>query len=176
MATAADVLRLLVRQLRSRRASSLFINGAPGSGKSYHLQALAQHLPEELGQRVAILGPYALTETSLPQLTTQIARDLHAAGYVEEPYPDRAGADLHALWQWVGAQAHLPREQTFVVLIDLPEIIADSAAVGNLFSSARSLEGVWEGRTRVAHIFTGYWQHAEVRTHLEIGAEAPREE
>jgi len=57
MATAADSLRVLVRQLRSRRASSVFINGAPGSGKSRHLQWLTQNLAGEVGQRVTILGP-----------------------------------------------------------------------------------------------------------------------
>src|SRR3989304_329699 len=97
MVTRVELLHLLTRHIRSRAAGSFFINGAPGSGKSYGLTGLAQQLPDEVGGRLVVLGPYA--PTTVAQLTTSIRLDLEAASYLSEPFPSEVSTDLYEMWQ-----------------------------------------------------------------------------
>lgn len=164
MVTRAELTQVITHQIHSKTASTFFLNGAPGAGKSHFLRTLADRLPEEFGPRLNILGPYLLVEGSSQELAGLIARDLEPAGYLDQLFPSSTLVDVSTLWQWFAAHAHLPKEQAFVILIDfaVPQQVT-LPVLSSLFSSARALEGMWEHRSRVHHIFAGFWNQLELR-------------
>lgn len=153
--------RHLVSLIQAKNASTFYLNGSPGSGKSYLLEILARLLPTEIPHSL-VLGPYSVARADeVTGLGERLLRDLREAGFLDEPPPVRLSPDLTSAWQWFGENWYSPPRQSFLVLIDLVEANQpDLPTVGNLFSAARYLEGTWRQRSmRISHIFAGYWDH-----------------
>lgn len=175
MSTSTEITEAILRRIWSAAASTFFLNGAPGAGKSFYLQMLGDRLRQQLGPRLCIVGPITLAVGTPSELATHIARELEAAGYVDNPIPSSVMTDVSALWHWIATQSHLPKEQVFVVLIDFAQSWqTDLPTLSALFSSARSFEGLWEHRPRVHHVFSTCWNHLELCRYYEsIGTSFP---
>jgi len=166
MDTRADLLRRLVKQANSQSASTFFLNGAPGSGKTHLLQDLATELPQHF-VRMCVLGPYLVQVDDIASLAYQIARDVYGYGFTELPNPPN-NMNLADVWKWLGEHGRFPPNQSIFVLVDLPNTWEDGPSVlGNLFSSARHLEGIWEHpELRISHVFAGFWDHARLEEYF----------
>jgi hypothetical protein len=107
------------------------------------------------------MGPYRVTQNKVTNLGERLVQDCRDARFLDKMPSTVSELDLVSAWQWVGENAHTPPRQTFVVLIDLENTNrSDFLTIGDLFSSARCLEGTWRQRSmRISHIFTGYWDH-----------------
>lgn len=155
-----ELLRRIVNLIRARNASTFYLNGPPGSGKSHLLSELAERLPTEI-PRTLVLGPYRVTWDDTAGLGERLMQDCRDAGFLDEMPSQGYELDLVSAWRWFRENAHVPAGQAFAVLIDLVEASQpDLKTTGSLFSSARYLEGTWDQRgVRIFHMFAGYWDH-----------------
>jgi len=158
--STSELVRQLVNLIRAKNASTFYLNGSPGSGKSYLLRKLAEQLPSEIPRSLP-LGPHAATESEFTSLGERLLQDCQDAGFLDKTPPVGLELDLASAWQWFGRNAQVPSGRSFLVLIDLVKANQiNLPAIGNLFSNARYLEGVWNHRgVRLFHMFVGYWDH-----------------
>jgi hypothetical protein len=156
----SELVRRLANLARTKNASTFYLNGPPGSGKSYLLSELADCLPVEIPRALA-LGPYSITCDEAASLGNRILEDSRDMGFLDQMPSLESELDLTRAWRWFRENAHPPAGETFVVLVDLVEANwSELAAIGSLFSSTRYLEGIWDLRNvRVSHICAGYWDH-----------------
>jgi len=152
-----EIVAYLKTALSTKSANTFFINGAPGSGKSYLHRRLTDILPEEI-PHVKILGPYLVQ--SGEELGKLILEDLHGMMYLPE-IPDRGVIDgLASALYWLNDNLSSDFRLTFVVLIDLKTSWSDYDAYRVIFSSFRNLEGNWTHmNVRLAAVMTGFWDH-----------------
>lgn len=162
MDTQTELVHRLVRQANSKNASSFFINGSPGTGKTYLLQTLAKELPTYF-KRACVLGPYQFSATELSNLAGQIAKDMNEATFTGSSAISH-DTTLADTWEWISTHGQFSSNQHIFILIDLPNIWNESLPViGNVLSSARYLEGNWKHRElNIHHIFTGFWDHTQL--------------
>jgi hypothetical protein len=163
----AVLVRRLVNLIRAKNATTFYLNGPPGSGKSHLLKELARQLPTEI-PRALVLGPYPVTWAEVTSLGERLIQDCRDAGFFDELSPRGSGLDLVSAWQWLRENAQVSTGQSFLVLIDLVEANQlDLPTISSLFSGARYLEGAWSQRDmRIFHMFAGYWDHPGLERHF----------
>jgi hypothetical protein len=163
-----EITYRMVRLIESNHSSTFFLNGPPGSGKSHFLETLAKELPLEL-QRVFILGPYHIINNRVNDLCGKVIQDCTGAGFIAQEKPCDLAGDLVGTWNWFANNLQISVKQTFIVLIDLGCCSADDITdVGDLFSSVRHLEGIWNSpNVRVHHLLTGYWDHPALEKYFD---------
>jgi len=175
MQSTSELTRRLADLIRARNATTFYLNGPPGSGKSHLLNELATQLPADNPRSLA-LGPYSVSRGEVNSLQEHIVRDCRDAGFLDGSSLLQPGLDLASTWQWLAENAHVPDGQTFLVLVDLIEgnpLI--SAPVSSLFSNARYLEGAWSDyKVRIHHMFAGYWDQPALENYYrEINTSFP---
>lgn len=170
MSTTA-LVHQLISLIQAKTATTFFLNGAPGSGKSHLLRELAERLPAEISHSV-VLGPYQISAANAGELSELILQDCQKASFVDSPLPTNGELNgrlnLADAWQWLGRNAHVRRGQTFLILIDLQaETLFQLDKISTLFSAARYLEGTWsQPGVRLFHMFAGYWDHPALEDHF----------
>jgi len=155
-----ELIRHITRLVDSYHASTLFLNGPPGAGKSYLLETLARDLPSII-QRCFVLGPYQIGKNGTNELIRRILTDCVEAGYLTADPPVNNLCDLVQTWKWLDENLMISMKQTLIVLVGIgnwdPENMEELC---NLFSSARTLEGIWNSTgIRIHHLFSGTWDH-----------------
>ena len=158
--STSELVRRFANLIRAKNATTFYLDGPPGSGKSHLLGEVAKQLSAELS-RALVLGPYSLKWAEATGLGNRVLQDCWAAGFLDESPPMKPELDLVSAWKWFGENAHTSPRQSFLVLVDLVEIPQSSpSTTGNLFSNARRLEGIWNRRdVKIFHLFAGYWDH-----------------
>ncbi len=164
---ANELLKTLSRRLHSLHASTFFLNGPVGSGKSYLLRELSQQVVR-LPFRVQVIGPIEVADESFDDLGFHILVECHQSGFLDGLRSSIPRLSFVESWKWLRANAHVNGEQKFVVLIDLSSSIQDVVpAIGNMFSQMRLLEGVWDCRSIQPHLVaTGGWDHVQLQSHF----------
>lgn len=167
MTSTSDLVDRLVNLVRSKSATTFYLNASPGAGKSHLLRELASLLPEALPFGHA-LGPYPLDIEQVDGLGARIMRDCYDAGFLPESPSPQLTDDLASTWRWFAKNAHIGKGRSFLVFIDLAtNADTDISSIGRLFSNARCVEGVWSLRgIRVFHMFAGYWDHPALEGHF----------
>ena len=152
----------LHRLIESNRASSYFINGPPGAGKSYLLKSLVSSLPTII-QQCFVLGPYEISTGRSDELPKWILTDCSDAGFLESDLPDVDNWDLTKAWKLISDNSLSLTRQTFIVLIDIGNIsIEIQPEIFTLFSGIRKFEGLWDSRNiRILLIIAGSWDHPD---------------
>ena len=74
MTSTDDLARDLADHVRSKNATTFFLNAPPGAGKSHLLARLASCLPERLAPGYA-LGPYSVDLARTKDLCGEVMRD-----------------------------------------------------------------------------------------------------
>lgn len=170
MSAYNDTLNAVARSIISRHVTSFFLNGAPGSGKSYFLSVLTRQLPL-IVPRTCILGPYILSRGQLQRLTANVLRDCVAASLLDEDAVETLPiADYAEFWRQTAPHISVGKIQELVILIDVEgEYLGRSVEeISVLFSAIRALESAPELRgIRLHHIVTGCWDHAAFEAHYE---------
>lgn len=163
MKSPSSLIQRLVKLIWAKNSATFYLNGAPGSGKSYTVKELSKRLPEEI-PRSMILGPYIIRQDNIGNLEQRLMRDCQTAGFLDELPMIRPEIDLTTVWRFFADNAHISTDYTFLILVDLVDADQiDLAVLGRLFSQARQLEGAWrERRIRLFHMFVGYWNHLEL--------------
>jgi len=153
-----DIIDDLAHQLDTKLASTLFINGATGSGKSYLQQKLATDIPTRI-RRSKIIGPYKVC--SAETLGNQLFRDLRDWGYITTIPDTNLASDLVSIWRWLKENLQAPNRSKIFILIDLDGVgWNDYDELRIWFSSIRHLEHFWDsGPVNLAVLITGFWDH-----------------
>ena len=159
----SDLIHQLVKQIGSKRANTFFLNGPPGSGKSFLLNQLAQELPNVISH-VQAFGPYRVS--AFNDLNTKLVDDFKDFAYVQDQPQRDVLLDLVSTWNWLKHNLQASSRLTLVVLIDLDyQNMVDLDIWRSWFSSIRYLEDVWEdGPTHLLVLLSGYWQHNTLET------------
>ena len=154
----SKIATCLLRQFDTKPASTLFINGAPGTGKSFLLETLIDYLPKEISN-VKVLGPIKNTCTS--SIERQILESLYELSYLPSMPDQNDVDDLNSTWYWLKKNFRLSIRQLFVFLIDLGDIAWDEYdEIRIIFSGMRYLEYLWDSRQiRIAIVIAGFWDH-----------------
>lgn len=161
MDSSDELARIMSRLIRSSKVSSLFVNGAPGSGKSHLLSRLGVHPPTDL-PRCMVLGPYSAAWCDVANLGRLILQDCYDSRFLDELPDKESPQTIHDTWHWFDHHGNINRQQTFLVLIDLVEgDRTDWSVITGLFSSIRYLGAAWENTNiRLHHMVTGCWDPA----------------
>lgn len=161
-----NIIDRVLQQLDSKAASTFFINGAPGTGKSFLLYELAKDLPQKL-PRLKVLGPYQVHQPS--SMAMQFLNDLFELQYLTTKPDIEVANDLNSTWYWLKENLQITKRQAFAILIDLYEIEWDSYDELRVwFSSIRYLEHLWDsGPGSLAILITGFWDHPGLETFYE---------
>lgn len=168
MDPASDVLHGFAENAKRKQASSFYLNGPPGSGKSQLLGRLADQLPAAM-QRTHVLGPYGIRWLDVESLATTLISGCAESGFLDRDRQLPQGLDFVSAWNWFASNAEVPGGQRFAILLDLLECSQpDYALMGNLFSMLRHLEGVW-GRPDfgIHFLVAGYWDEAALESYFE---------
>jgi hypothetical protein len=155
---SSDIISRLAHQLDTKSASTLFINGAPGSGKTYLLKTLLQELPKDI-PKIIVLGPYDARSTG--SIVIQMLNDFYELSYLSKMPDQDVSMDLNDTWRWLKKNLHLSIRQKFVVLIDLVDTKWDDFnSLRIWFSSMRYLEHLWDSSSvGLIFLITGFWDH-----------------
>lgn len=156
----------LTHQLDTKPANTFFINGAPGTGKSFLLGKLTEELSTEL-PKVKILGPYKETTKNL--ISYQFLSNLFDLGYLSEK-PDQSVTDnLNSTWFWLKENFIISKRQSFIVLVDIDQISwNDYDSLRIVFSSLRYLEFCWDSREiHFVFVLAGFWDHPGLEDYYE---------
>jgi hypothetical protein len=156
-----DLVRHLARLIRSRKATTFYLNGAPGSGKTYLLNRVADLMQKELSN-AQVLGPYHFQPSEEVKLCKGILADCQDLGFVEHTVKVPSASHLTDTWLWLGAEMQVKAGQQFVVLADVEcAEYPDLPSLASLFSSARYLEGKWDEQPFGVHIIlAAYWDES----------------
>lgn len=168
-----DVIDRIARQLETKPASTLFVNGAPGSGKTYLQAELARDLPKEI-PRLRVLGPY--TAHPGESIGRHIVGDLYESGYLQEPAEADVTEDVNSTWRWLKGRLVVSSRQAFAVLIDLEQVgWVDHESLRVWFSSTRYLEHLWDAEPpRLVVLITSSWDHTGLEEYYgQIGLSFP---
>lgn len=174
-----DVKRLtekVVQGFKANKTSSIFINGAPGSGCSFILDQLAQVLPVEI-QRLYPLGPYTLGVREIDRLPELIATDLWEAGFASSDLKSDYPGGLHEAWKAFSSRVEVGQRQSFLVMVDLLETHLPGyiKPLASLFSAVRFLESrPFDHEFGLYHVISGFWNPILLGRHYEdLGVSFP---
>lgn len=161
-----DIINRLRTQLDTKLATTMFINGATGTGKSFLQQRLATDIPTRI-TRSKIFGPYKVH--SADALGRQLFRDLRDLGYITSVPSADLASDLAGIWRWLKDNVQAPNRSIFIILIDLDGVgWNDYDELRVWFSSIRSLEHFWDsGPINLAVLITGFWDHPGLKIFYE---------
>lgn len=153
-----ELARHISRLVRSNKTSSLFVNGAPGSGKSHLLSRLWTHPPADL-PRCIVLGPYSVAWSDVAGLGRLILQDCYDSRFLDNLPEGNLYETIHDAWHWFDRHCETNGQRTFLVYVDLIEgDRTDWSTITGLFSSIRHLGATWENRhTRLHHMIVGCW-------------------
>ncbi len=156
---------LLLKQLQSKFASTFFINGPPGAGKTHLLAELAKTLPSLLPSTQA-LGPY---DSSKENLTVRILKDMFEYGYLSIPAPEECRDDWYGTWTWLKENLKVSGRQNFLILIRLNDNgFSQYEELRTWFSSLRYMEHYWNNnKIRLLLVVAGYWNHVLLEEHYK---------
>ncbi len=168
MDPVSDVLHNFAENAKRKQASSFYLNGPPGSGKSHLLGRLADRIPAVM-QRTYVLGPYGVCWREVKSLATTLMYECAESGFLDGDRQLPTGLDFVSAWNWFSSNAEVPGGQHLVILLDLLECNQpDNAQMGTLFSMLRHLEGVWNGANFGIHfLVAGYWDEAALESYFE---------
>lgn len=160
MNSYSEVIKEIKSKLRSKNASTLFINGPLGSGKTYLLNYLGEKIPGEI-ERTVVLGPYRLSVGENYILGCNILEDIKKYGFLENLPQKNATKTIVDTLEWFEQHSLCSSRYDFVFLLDLGLISSLSQEIiEELFSGLRNIEGNWKSRqTRVLFILAGHWDH-----------------
>lgn len=160
----SNIITRLSQQLNTKKANSLYVNGAPGTGKSTLLERISVECTEKF-PRAKVLGPY--TEVSINPISRQLVEDLHDLGYLSETPDQHVMDDLNSTWHWLERTLDISIKQSFIILVDLDSISwNDYNSLRVLFSSLRYLEHFWESKkAQFAFVLAGFWDDAGLDEH-----------
>ncbi len=159
MEPSIELTRQLAKITSAKTATTFYVNGAPGSGKTHLLNRLGEQLPIEIPRSV-MLGPYAVADDEIAALGQRIATTCLETGFIEpEPAYPTGSLDLAETWLWLQDKLIASNGLSLFVLIDLTDHLhANLTALTALLSIARSLENRWEySKIRLHHIIVGCW-------------------
>jgi hypothetical protein len=156
--TATELVSQVARLAQSCKVTTFYLNGAPGSGKSYLLKKAAILMPREVSN-AQILGPYQIQPSEDAKLCEFILADCRSLGFLDNDFRLPPVRNLVDVWLSLGAQMQLRTRQQFIVLIDIDRgDRLDLPSLAALFSSARHLEGRWDEQHFGVHIVcAAYW-------------------
>lgn len=161
-----DKIRGLVQ---AKQSSSCFINGSPGSGKTYLLKNLSRQLPEQIVGLVNVLDPFVIARADTVWDARPLLETLYLQGYLSTTPAECQFTDLAGVWHWIGEKCELSQRQTFIVLLDMPHLDKNNPApYVDLLSSVRSLEVSWRhNRIKLCHIVAGFWDSETIQQYVQ---------
>lgn len=154
----SEIITRIAHLLDTKQANTFFINGAPGTGKSFLLEKLADDLVKEL-PKTRVLGPYK--ETTTNPISYQLLKNLFDQGYLLEMPDQSITDDLNSTWFWLKNNIKISLKQSFVILVDIDQILwNDYDSLRIIFSSLRYLEHFWDSRqVQLIFVLVGFWDH-----------------
>lgn len=158
-----DLLNSLIRLMGIRRATSVYLNGAPGSGKTSLLRQIKIEFPKE-NPNSYVFGPYSTG--SIIDFTNVLLKDCRDTALIEDG-PQREGSmDLLGTFVWLKENLQTTERQTVLILVDLEDAGLDVDGLRCWFSSIRSLEEKWEGGPcKLVVVITGFWDPNQLEEH-----------
>jgi hypothetical protein len=154
----SEIIARIAHQVDTKPANTLFINGAPGTGKSYLLKFLSDDLVKAI-PKIKVLGPYK--ETTTFPISWQLIVNLFDFGYLSEIPDESVTQDLNSSWDWLKNNLNISIKQPFIILVDIDEIAwNDYDAFRIVFSSLRYLEYSWDSKyVQFVFVLAGFWDH-----------------
>ena len=154
----SEIITRIAHQLDTKQANTYFINGAPGTGKSFLLKKLSDELVKEL-PKIKVLGPYK--ETTSNPISCQLITNLFDQGYLLEMPDQSVTDDLNSTWFWLKNNLKISLKQSFIILVDIDQISwNDYDSLRIIFSSLRYLEHFWDSRqVQFVFVVAGFWDH-----------------
>ena len=148
----------ILKSILSKNASSLFLNGCPGSGKSFLLQSLVSILPNEI-PNVKVLGPYDVS--LLENFLGQLFKDLLDYSYIDDLPENGILLNFVNAWNWLKTNLVLPQNEIAIILIDLNyNEITTLDQWRFWFSNFRYLQSLWgNDQKKISFLLTSYWDN-----------------
>jgi len=155
-----------ITRTASKHVTTLFLNGCPGSGKSYLLSRLADILAQR-DFRWHVLGPYSINAINIETLTQCIGQDCSEAGFISK-WPPSDSSNLEWGLKDIFQQL-VVHNQEFAVLVDIGNTQGQSVpSLASFFSNIREFEGTWENNKVRAHfVIVGYWDPLQLEKHYK---------
>ena len=161
-----EVVRQIQRVQQASPTSSFFVNGPPGSGKSWLLAQVADRLAQGRPRPLS-LGPFAVQQDQTTDLSARIIEECQAYGFLACGMVCPKLDNLCDTWDWLAVHGHFS-QQRFLLLLDVQ---GDGyggriKSLGNLFSDLRALEGTWrQSQLHVFSVVTATWSEGELQAH-----------
>jgi len=144
------------RLLRTKKASSYFLNGTAGVGKTFLLNRVADQFPRDVTGST-MFGPYLASD--LENFRKQFLEDLIEDFYIDVSSTQAAPEDFFSFWSWLKGHLDVPHTSKWVLIFDAAyENIPSMEAWRPILSGVRVLESNWEdGPMGLNFIVSGYW-------------------
>lgn len=157
------------RRIRSHLASSLFLNGPPGSGKSHAIACLIELLSQEL-TRVVVFGPYQTTPEQACSSAGIVGADAVASGLVDEWGMLAHDAGFEEALLHLQSRLGPVAPMTLLVVFDIHSeaSFADLDTFASLCLMVRYVEHVWRHRSvRLHMLVSGFWSHPRLARYCQ---------
>lgn len=152
--------------LLSKSAVSFFINGGPGTGKSYLASELAKDIPAAI-PGAFIIGPNVVLASDFDNLPISQMQACFQAGFLDAVPPEDELRNVADAWIWLDHQNLFSSRQVFVVLVELGSDLS-LASIAELFSRIRHLEAAWNGSgARLLYLVIGSWDVVALTQYYE---------
>lgn len=166
MLAVEEVVRQIQRVQQASPTSAFFINGPPGSGKSWLLAQITSPLAQGRPRPLA-LGPYAVHLDDSGGLGVCILEECQAYGFLGTDVVRPKLESLYETWHWLADHGHFS-QQRILLLLDVEGDGYGSRvkSLGDLFSDLRALEGTWrESHLHVFSVVAATWSEGELQAH-----------
>jgi hypothetical protein len=156
-------------KLLAQPTTQYFINGAPGSGKSFALAQLAQNFSEHIPGSI-VFGPFAFDLNETMEYSNWLVQQFFNACFIDELSDIENNPEIlqnvATTWAWLNDTVYAPNKR-FVILLDVKSSdYSSSQSIANFFSALRSLESTnYKRNYNLHHILTGYWDHVSLEDH-----------
>lgn len=173
MRSSTELVARLGSLLLSKPAVSFYLNGGPGSGKSYLLETLVEQIPSEISGAF-VIGPTKVTQANIENLAVSQMQTCLEASFIESLPSQGIMKNTASAWRWFGEHAEIPSRQIFIVLVDLDAAL-DLPSVANLLSNARYLEQAWSASgAYILYLIAGSWDTVALAAYCErVGLSFP---